>query len=320
MEVPVALSRDANKRARYAQDTYFQEGWDHLRQLCDDPAGFAHRHGLLLLKPDAVVTRSLLPALDWLVENGFRVVAARPVLMTPTRARSLWYFQWNAATAYRRRLADLCLTAAESMLLVVRYEGEPVLPTSVLVTDGKGPTEPADREPGQLRYLLGRFSYLLNLVHTTDEPADVARELAVCLDSGDRARVIAEANVGADRSGAARELALGLYATSTEQDLRFDPAARRLLAVAGRLAEDHGLTAAARSDLAAALRCDGHDALRAVLQAAWRHELDLPPWDVVVVGALVFPMKNRAHTNLVGTTTAADWIATPREADLAATH
>jgi nucleoside diphosphate kinase len=319
-EVPASLSRDAGKRARYAEDTYFQEGWGHLEELCGDPAGFAYRHGLVLLKPDAVVTRRLLPALDWLADSGFRVVAARPVLMHPTRARALWYFQWNAATSYRRRLADLCLTPVESMLLVVRAEGERVLPASVLVTDGKGPTEPAEREPGQLRHLLGRFSYLLNLLHTTDEPADVARELAVYFDSGDRARVIAEAAEGADRSGAARELATRLYAESTEQDLEFEPAARRLLARAGRLAGDRGVAAAARADLTDALGRDGHDALRGVLEAVWRHELDLPSWDVVVTGASVLPMKNRAHTNLVGTVTAADWDPVPSEVDLTTPH
>jgi nucleoside diphosphate kinase len=306
------LSRDPNKLSRYAEDTYFQEGWDHLQELCVDPVGFTYRHGLVLLKSDAVVARKLLPALDWLADNGFRVVAARPVQMHTTRARSLWYFQWNAATVYRRRIADLCLSAAESMLLVLRAEGE--LPTSVLVTDGKGPTEPDSREPGQLRYVLGRYSYLLNLVHTTDEPADVVRELAVCLDSADRARVVAEALDGSDRSENARELAGRLYAASSAQDLRFEPAARRLLALARRLAEDRGLTLAARMDLAAALRRDGQDGLRAVVEAAWRHGLEVPAWDVIVVGASVFPMKNRAYTNLVGTTTLADW------AELATTH
>lgn len=306
------LSRDANKLARYAEDTYFQEGWDHLRALCPDPVDFAHRHGLVLLKPDAVVARKLLPALDWLADNGFRVVAARAVQMHPTRARSLWYFQWNAATPHRRRIADLCFSAVESLLLVVRADGP--LPTSVLLTDGKGPTDPAERTPGQLRHLLGRYSYLLNLVHSTDEPADVARELAVYLDAEDRARVVAEALDGSDRSHAARELAARLYASSFEQDLSFEPAAGRLSALAGRFAEDPDLPAMARADFAAALRRDGKDALRAVLEAAWWHGLDLPPWDVIVVGASVFPMKDRAHTNLVGTVTVADW--TPELAPL----
>ena len=177
----------------------------------------------------------------------------------------------------------------------------------MLFRSGKGPTDPAEREPGQLRHLLGRYSYLLNLVHTTDEPADVARELAVYLDSADRARVIAEALQGADRSADARELAARLYASSPSHDLLFEPAASRLLALANGFAEDPDLPAMARADLVAALRCGGQDALRAVLETAWRHGLVLPVWDVIVVGASVFPMKDRAHSNLVGTVTAVDW-------------
>jgi len=318
--VAAALSRDAVKLARYGEDTYFQESWDHLGDLCTEPVDFAHRHGLVLLKPDAVVSRQLLTAMDWLADNGFRIVAARPVLMHPTRVRSLWYFQWNAATAYRRRLADLFMASVASMLLVLRAEGEPELPTSVLVTDGKGPTAPAEREPGQLRYLLGQYSYLLNQVHTTDEPADVVRELAVYLDSADRAVLVTEAAEGGDRRDAARELAARLYAQAPARDLTVEPAARRLRVWAAQLARDPGLAAEARADLADALALDRYDGLRAVLEAAWRHGLDGPLWDVVVVAATVFPMKKRAHRNLIGTVTAADWTPAPTPYDRVIIH
>jgi nucleoside diphosphate kinase len=306
-ELPATLSRDAAKRALYGQDTYFQEGFDQLSDLDGDPVGFAHRFGLVLLKPDAVAARQLLPTVDWLTGSGFRVVSARRVPMVSTRVRSLWYFQWNCATSYRRRLADMIMTSADSLLLVVRATGDSPLPASVQVTAGKGPTDPAEREPGQLRYVLGRYNYALNLVHTADEPADVIRELAVYLDAADRAGVLAEARRGDDRRADAVELAERLHATSAAQDLHFAPAAERIRDRAQRLAGDPGLDPRARAELSRALSGSGDDRLRSILEVAWRHHVDLPSWDVVIVGSTVFPMKDRSRSNLIETVTAAAW-------------
>ena len=62
------------------------------------------------------------------------------------------------------------------------------VPASVELTGLKGPTDPDARAPGQLRHLLGRYSYLLNLVHTPDEPADVLRELGAAEAAVERGR------------------------------------------------------------------------------------------------------------------------------------
>lgn len=176
-DISPALSCDPRKRVLFGSDTYFLESVEQLATLTADVDGFLHRHAALLLKPDAVVSRQLPTTVDWLAREGFRIVAAERTRLTPNTVRSLWYFQWNLATPERRRLADLFTDTCDAVVLVVRRDAEgteapPSAPASVVLTERKGPTDPGARVPGQLRYATGRYSYLLNLVHTPDEPAD----------------------------------------------------------------------------------------------------------------------------------------------------
>ncbi|WP_393071834.1 nucleoside-diphosphate kinase [Streptomyces sp. LN704] len=274
IEVSPLLACDPLKRRLYGADTYYQESYEQLAALTGDVTGFAHRHAALLLKPDAVVARRLLAAVDWLAEHGFRIVAAEPTRLTRTVIRSLWYHQWNLATPYRRRLAGLFLDSTDSLVLLVRPEADTDVPASVLLTRLKGPTDPDARDPGQLRHLLGRYSYLLNLVHTPDEPADVLRELAVHFDDEQRAGIYRSALAGEDRSARARALAGRLHAGSEPRELDFEPALGRLR---DTVARHPGLDAAA--------------APRELLETAWHHQVALDAWDTVVVGSKVLPMR-----------------------------
>jgi hypothetical protein len=210
--------------------------------------------------------------------------------------RSLWYFQWNLATAYRRRIADLFTMTVPALLLVIRKDGTD-RPVSTLLTELKGPTDPGRRRPGELRYELGRFSFLLNLVHTADEPADVIRELGLHLDYATRGEVLRQALDGVDNSAWARTLAEQLYAAAPARDLSFEPAAARLREQAERLG----------GELIASLAVQGNDGLRSLLSTAWRHGVALDPWDVTVVGSVVFPMKDKTFEPVIAAVTAADW-------------
>ncbi|MHC3821050.1 nucleoside-diphosphate kinase (plasmid) [Streptomyces sp. NBC_00341] len=309
VDLSPALSCDPRKRTLFASDTYFLESVEQLAGLTADVEGFLHRHAALLLKPDAVVSRQIPTTVDWLARNGLRIVAAERTRLTRTAVRSLWYYQWNLATPERRRLADLFMDSCDSVVLVVRPEAEEAWapPTSVVVTERKGPTDPKARIPGQLRYEIGRYSYLLNLVHTPDEPADVARELGVHFDTATRERVYASALEGADQSGRALELAARLHAEVPERELTFAPAAGRLRLAVER-AEASMPPGAVRDELRAARLAastpQGHGPL---LEAVWRNGLLIDPWDLVIVGTHVLPMKHQGLAPVLDGPGSADW-------------
>ncbi|PZH05435.1 nucleoside-diphosphate kinase [Streptomyces sp. NTH33] len=288
--VPPLLTCHPAKQRLYGADTYYQEAHEHLAALTGDVPGFARHHAALLLKPDAVVARRLEAAVEWLAERDFRIVGAAVTRLTRTMIRALWYFQWNLATPHRRRLAALFLQDADALVLVVRPGHALDVPASVELTRLKGPTDPDARAPGQLRHLLGRYSYLLNLVHTPDEPADVLRELAVHFDDTERDRLFRSALAGEDRTAHALELTGRLYAATEPRALDFEPALERLRRA---LSHRHGPDTAADP--------------RRLLESAWDQGADLDPWDTVVVGSKVLPMRQPGRAPVLDGADAETW-------------
>ncbi|MFI6165150.1 nucleoside-diphosphate kinase [Nocardia sp. NPDC051052] len=296
-ELLAALTPQREKVTAYAADTYLQETVDQLDRLGVDAAKFAREHSLLLLKPDAIVARSVEPTLKWLADNDFRVVSALRVAVDRHVARALWYFAWNIASPERRRLADLLVGISDVLVLVVRG-ADAELPVAVRLTEAKGATDPRKRKPGELRYLLGRHSYLLNLVHSPDDPADVLRELAIYLDEDRRARVIAEVGEGVDRSSQALAIANDLYAQAPARSFDRAAAVERILrdlAAAGAPAEP-------AVDPAADAAC------ARLLYAAWADGRELDPWSVIVLGSYVLPMRVGTQPQTLRPVTAKDWL------------
>jgi len=295
------LSHDDRKRELYGADTYYLESAEQLAALGGNVEEFAYEHAGLLLKPDAAVSRRLITAIDWLVANGWRIVAAKPCRLDRAMVRALWQYQWNMATGYRRRIADTFLPSTDSLVLIVRREDGPAaedIPASVRLTEMKGPTNPDAREPSQLRYFLGRYCYLLNLVHTPDEPADVLRELGVHFGTDERREVYEAALTGADRRDEAYRLAERIYAQAPERDLSFEPAAKRLATAMEALAVD-GAPEPGTAD---------PETWRDMIEVIWKESLPIDPWDVATVGAYAFPMRRTGLEPILDGASRSQWL------------
>ncbi|MFG3756480.1 hypothetical protein, partial [Klebsiella pneumoniae] len=98
-----------------------------------------------------------------------------------------------------------------------------------------GPTMPAQRQPGQIRYRLGPDNRLLNFVHAADEPADVLRELGLLFDRAGRRTIIAQLLGGQDAGGALQLVREHAYADTPAYDLEPEPALARLRHAVARL-------------------------------------------------------------------------------------
>ncbi|MEC3918570.1 nucleoside-diphosphate kinase [Nocardia sp. CDC160] len=286
-----ALTPSKEKVDAYLADTYVLETVDQAQALGIDVERFSHEHSLLLLKPDAIVARAVDPTLEWLAANEFQVVDARRVVVDRHVARALWYFAWNIASPERRRLADLLVGISDVLVLVVRGPvGE--LPTPVRLAEAKGATDPRKRRPGDLRYLLGRHNYLLNLVHSPDDPADVLRELAIYFDEHTRADVFARALEGRGRSGDAAALGRELYDVTLARSFERSDAAARL-----------------RDELgSAAAESPEHSDDAALLDVAWASGRDLDPWSLIVLGSYVLPMRTGSGSQTLRPVGATDWL------------
>ncbi|WP_228002267.1 nucleoside-diphosphate kinase [Nocardia australiensis] len=300
-ELLTAMTPSTGKIDAYADDTYLQETVDQLDRLGLDATKFAAGHSLLLLKPDAIVARAVEPTLNWLADNGFRVVGAYRVPVDRHLARALWYFAWNIASPERRRLADLLVGISDVLVLVVRGlpgDDDRDLPTSVRLTEAKGATDPRKRRPGELRYLLGRHNYLLNLVHSPDDPADVLRELAIYFDERRRATVLERASAGADRAADAIAIANDLYSRSPARSFDRTDALERLLRDLAR----GGFPVPPELDLDTDAGC------AQLLHSAWTEGKELDPWSVIVLGSYVLPMRTGTQPQMLRPVSAREWL------------
>jgi nucleoside diphosphate kinase len=251
---------------------------DALERLSLDPDEFGWRTALLLLKPDAAVTGGMRQAVTWLTEHGYRIVGAHAVATTHLHARALWYFDWHRATPERRRLADQLGKLSASIVLLVTHPDDSV-PASARLTEDKGPADPARRAPGQLRYALDSGTYLLNQVHTPDDPDGVLRELSIYFPEPELSEVITSCAAGADASADALRLAdhieSGVERRSGDLAVTHDMVWQHLQACGAMAA-----TARPRT---------GQEWLAAI-DLADRHHVPVDPWYRIVLESAYLPM------------------------------
>jgi YD repeat-containing protein len=299
----------ATKRSLYAIDTYFSESWDDARNVLGDGLGaFCERHASVLLKADAVAARRLKPTLAWLHEQGFAIVAPVPVRLTRHVTRAIWRYQWNMATPDRKEMADLLFGLCDSMFLLVRLPSPGDLPATVALSHMKGPADPAKRRPGELRFHLGRHNFLINYVHTADEPADLLYEIGVFFPSAVRRRLFSQARAGGDSLAEAEALAEELYAQVPECD--FDLAAA-LDRVASRCAATRPRGAPgdrdALSGLVTAVRAGRSRDWRLLFDLAGRLGVEIDPWDRVTIGTHLMTSSIADRDKVLPPTTPGDW-------------
>lgn len=212
--MPSWLSSSPFKRQLYGTDTYAIEGLEAVERVAGDEArAFCYEHSLLVVKPEAVVSRRLERIFSWLEEVDFRIVDAVPFRFSPAITRGLWRYHWNAVTAAHRQAVDLLVESGPSLAVLVRASEVNGVPASLRLAELKGHADPARRQAGQLRYELGNFNALLNHVHSPDEPIDVLRELAVVLAPKALESLLGAAQLGQELSAhrLARGLAPSLY-------------------------------------------------------------------------------------------------------------
>lgn len=282
---PPRLTTSPAKASLFSVDTYFTETWAQVSELCEDPTAFAWEHGILVLKPDAFASRRAHVILQWLEDQRFEVAAARRIRFDRHAIRALWRYQWNMATQERKALFDLLLAVGDSILLVVRRTIADDWPTTVALTDAKGPAEVASRLPHHLRTRLGGDSAVLSYLHTADEPADVLRELGIHCDEPTRGELIAALSRHSDFRGKAEDLCDQLYSETPAHSLDAVEVGARLerlakIALAGTKEEQLQLLSLARQ-----IRHRERVVVEEVRASAERCEVHFDRWDEIAITA-----------------------------------
>lgn len=186
------LTREPTKALLYAADPMVREGWATLVGVLGaaEALRFASETALLWLRPDVAAAGATGEVLDRVAADGFVPIGAVQAGLDRGGVRVLWWWQLKRATAERLLLLDAVAALGPGLLILFRHpDGDPARRLTRL----KGSNDPAGRPMDSLRSVAGSPNRLLTMVHTSDDPLDLIRELAVFLPWRERAELVASA-------------------------------------------------------------------------------------------------------------------------------
>lgn len=228
------LSCDPTRHEALAVDLYFSDCWEDVMEIVGPGAATAlKRYALLVFKPEAIPGRRMLPAIDWLREHRFTPVAFESFTHTRHTMIDLWqYLRWTSGMTNLIPLAGMMHTSTPTLLVILRddTEGHPARACDRLVRL-KGSAIAERRNRSHLREVLRPPAEIFTFVHSSDEPADVVREVGVCLDRGPRRRLLCrlvDSGAHGDVCGELRLEVARLEAGCAEHDLEFERSLRRV--------------------------------------------------------------------------------------------
>ncbi|MBB4041643.1 nucleoside diphosphate kinase [Microvirga flocculans] len=243
---------------------------------------------MLLLKPDAIRSGKADGILAAIFDKGYHAVAALPVLNPRERYfEDLYKFNLTLRNS-QNQIASWWVnrqlyTMGPSLIMVVTRPGP--LPASLHaeLASLKGPSNPYQARPGDLRYDFAGCNRSVNLIHTSDDPVSMARELLIFTDP-ERLRALVRTGAEARRfgrtSGLHREaLEQARLALASMEGTRIDTDLPRCIA---HLATRALLTALPEFvDLAGKL-----GAIMTPSDAAWHDRSGLDAWTLLMAAGI----------------------------------
>lgn len=173
----------ANIADSAAGDILVRESWAQFCEVFDAQAHEAvTRFGMLMVKPDGLVSGTLSLIRRFLTKHGLEVVGAVRLSLNRNSIRLLWRRDWLDYSVDRLAFSDYLYTAGPAALLLIEDMIDSATPCSNRLACLKGPASPEDRCESDLRSVLGSSSRIINFVHTPDSCIEMLRELSVLLD------------------------------------------------------------------------------------------------------------------------------------------
>ncbi|WP_423461862.1 nucleoside-diphosphate kinase [Promicromonospora sp. MS192] len=306
-----ALTRDDAKRYFYAMDTHFREGLSETRSIFGDQwREILFSSALILVKPDGVAAGKFGIIREYFTSRGVQILDLERLKFNRHIHRELWRYQHTLATPDRLAVEELVLRSGHSFLLLARAE-RPVVPASVHVSELKGAATVEATGQATLRSLLDRPNPLFSMLHTSDEPADLIRELAILVPPTGRHRLWNTLARGKPAIGIEAALDRVERDHSVGVDVALDRSVERVIRIIESCLSDPQYKAAA----SAALRYI--QAARDGIYLPWREfvrlisglPIGIDTWDLAITGSSYVRFNEEGAEKVLGKTTAAMWEA-----------
>ena len=278
------------KRDIMGVDPYFREAWAQAKRSWPGDPGILHQIGVIIFKPEAIAGRRMIPALEACASHGFVPVAFRRFRFDSRAMRELWRYQWNTVTVDRIRLATYLNSFCDSLMVVLNdHTDSVILPCTVRLSNLKGPCHPAFRNPRQLRSVMNSPNPVLAMIHTSDEPVDVLRDIGVIFGLDEIIGLYAEIRDHLQMDATERLVAEveSLHEGCPQHDLDPERACQRLIRRIRERATDHAVSRSECLELIDRLESAGNGSVVAWfdLEEGARNVGIRVDWDLVVAAS-----------------------------------
>lgn len=143
------------------------------------------RYGLMLIKPDALMTGKISEIFSILQEAGYELTYYVRKKIGSVRSAELWKFSWVNTSLECILVNQKLFSMHDSLILILRTHDTCKKSVCEMLTDLKGSAIESKRKPYQIREKIKPINYVLNYVHTSDDIDDFFREIGILLDWGE---------------------------------------------------------------------------------------------------------------------------------------
>ena len=177
------LTKLATKATLYAGDPFYRESAVQIsRKFQRRAVHYLNHLAVMLIRPDAFILGKACKALDLIDKANFRVLAFIPLDVNRVMLREVWRYSYSHASLDRIILLERLFSLSNSVVVLLwGEEGDKGVPATVRLSLQKGAAVGSKRQKNSLRSCLGSPSRYLSLIHISDEPADIVRELGILL-------------------------------------------------------------------------------------------------------------------------------------------
>lgn len=191
------LSNNKNKENLFKEDQYFNYSLKIANKVLNSEKNdVLSNYALLLIKPESFMFNKIDEILNLLIANEFQIIYYNIKQLTWLQCLELWKYQWPAASIERVFLSQTLMSYSESMVLILKNSKYNKSFLSTYLSSLKGSANETERKSNNFRSVLKPINRMLNYIHTSDEPADMIRELGILFDWEELLQIYEVCNVG----------------------------------------------------------------------------------------------------------------------------
>ncbi|UOE95086.1 nucleoside-diphosphate kinase [Alkalihalobacillus sp. LMS39] len=190
------LTRVPAKKECFLRDPFFRESNYQYSQISKKNKvirgnDILYKTSLVIVRPDALILGKAIPALEIIIKLGFKPICFKAKKIDRLMLREIWRHSYSQASIDRILIHERIFSLSNSVVIFFLGPKNSIdYPASVDLSLRKGSAKKEKQKSTDLRSLLGSPSRYLSLIHISDEPADVIREMGILFNWSERDKLI----------------------------------------------------------------------------------------------------------------------------------